>query len=106
MEKVQWQEWRRALGERIGKWLEQEARKDGDAYICVRCSQRLASQTVYMSIHDAFTISGGKHVGDGKVKKFDILECPNRECVNFLPGFWDVELRFDGGTLRGPCIDS
>ncbi len=106
MEKAQWQEWQKALDGRMKHWEQQELRKEGDRYLCARCNQGLVRRTVYASLHNAFSVSGGMHAGGGKITTFDIPECPNGECQNSHPSFWDAELRLDGDTLRGPCIDS
>ena len=106
MKEKDWENWSSALKERATSWLEQEAKEVPKGHICGRCGEHLIARTVHCSIHE----DGGEgpsetHVGGGEVHTLEIPECPNDDCPNHQPSFWDEHLTLDGNTLRGPCID-
>lgn len=106
MKEKDWEDWSNALRERVTNWLEQESEETPKGYTCGQCGEYLMNRIVHCSIHE----NGGEdssetHIGGGEVRTLKIPECPNDNCPNHHPTFWDEHLQLEGNTLRGPCID-
>lgn len=106
MIKAAWETWANDLSNRISEWLKEESTGKDNGYSCKRCGKDLMNRTVYCSIHEAYSLFKGSHAGGGSVHTFQIPECPNEDCQNHRPSFWDSNLQLDDrDTMRGPCID-
>jgi hypothetical protein len=106
MKESDWKNWANELKERATNWLANEAEKTPKGYFCRSCGEYLRTRIIYCSIHENGEGEFSEtHVGGGEVRTLKIPECPNNDCPNHRPSFWDEHLQLDGNTLRGPCID-